>query len=343
MKAAVLIEPNKLVIDEVPTPEPTEFGDVVVKIKSCGICQTDQKAITGRREIPYFPAIVGHEPSGIVAKVGPGVTHVKEGDPVICMPVAGCGYCSECRSGRSHYCKNAFTTGGDGPDIVLPGAFSEFMLTKDVCLFHKPKKLSFDAAALAEPLSGAWKGVIQYSEMQVGDNVIIVGTGSIGMLCMMVAKAAGAGTLIVIDPSPYAQKLALELGADFVISPSETIREEVYAIIPKGPDLIVEAAGSIQAVELMISLRRRGTRWNLFGITTHEKFSLDGGYNHFLEARMDASFGTNPLAMTKAIRLMEKGLVDTEKIISHRFNLDDINEAMKIMETPNRNKIIIKM
>ncbi len=343
MKAAVLLKANTLVIEDIPVPEPIEYDDVVVKIVSCGICQTDHKAVTGRRDIPYFPAILGHEPSGIVAKVGPGVKHVKEGDAVICMPVDGCGFCNECRTGRSHYCKQAFTTGGDGPDIVLPGAFAEFMLTKESCLFHKPEKISFDAAALTEPLSGSWKGIIQYSQLEVGDDVIIIGTGSIGMLCMMVAKAAGAGTLIVIDPSPYAQKLALELGADYVLSPNENIYDQVYKIIPGGPDLILEAAGAIQAVELMVNLRRRGTRWNLFGITTHEKFCLDGGYNHFLEARMDASFGTNALAMSKAIRLMEKGLVDTEKIISHRFPLEDINEAMKIMESPDHNKIIMRI
>jgi L-iditol 2-dehydrogenase len=91
----------------------------------------------------------------------------------------------------------------------------------------------------------------------------------------------------------------------------------------------------------MVDLRRRGTKWNVFGITTHEKFELDGGYTHFLEGRMDASFGTTPLAMTKAIRLMETGLVDTEKIISHRFPLSDIHTAMEVMSSPDRNKVII--
>ncbi len=78
----------------------------------------------------------------------------------------------------------------------------------------------------------------------------------------------------------------------------------------------------------MVDLRRRGTRWNVFGITTHETFELDGGYTHFLEGRMDASFGTTPLAMTKAIRLMERGLVPVERIISHRFPLAQIHEAL---------------
>jgi threonine dehydrogenase-like Zn-dependent dehydrogenase len=86
---------------------------------------------------------------------------------------------------------------------------------------------------------------------------------------------------------------------------------------------------------------RRGTRWNIFGITTHEVFELDGGLMHFLEARMDASFGTTPLAMTKAIRLIERGLVNPEPVITHRFPLQDIHQAVEVMASPNRNKVVI--
>lgn len=91
----------------------------------------------------------------------------------------------------------------------------------------------------------------------------------------------------------------------------------------------------------MVSLLRRGTRWNIFGITTHEPFELDGGLMHFLEARMDASFGTNPLAMEKAIRLMARGLVDPEPVISHRFPLSQIDQALEVMGSGQRNKVII--
>ena len=91
----------------------------------------------------------------------------------------------------------------------------------------------------------------------------------------------------------------------------------------------------------MVDLRRRGTKWNVFGITTHEKFELDGGYTHFLEGRMDASFGTTTIAMAKAIDLMEAGLVNTEKIISHRFPLSRIHKAIEVMGTAERNKVII--
>ena len=96
-----------------------------------------------------------------------------------------------------------------------------------------------------------------------------------------------------------------------------------------------------QDVKMMVDLRRRGTRWNVFGITTHDTFELDGGLTHFLEGRMDASFGTTPVAMAHAIRLMERGLVNPEHIISHRFSLEQIHEAVRVMGTPDKNKVMI--
>ncbi len=343
MLAAVLHDFNNLVLEEVPVPEPTAFGTVLVRIQSCGICATDYKAITGRRRNVRFPFIPGHEPSGVVAAVGPGITAFKPGDPVICQPSGFCGLCRYCREGNTHYCETAFTTGGDGPEDVWPGAFAEYMLTKESCLYHKPPSISFDAASLTEPLSGVWKGMIQYSEMKVGEDVVVIGTGSIGLLCVMLGRAAGAARLIAIEPSAYSRQKALELGATHAIDPAQgNVRHQVYAIIPDGPDFIIEAAGPIEAVRTMVDLRRRGTRWNVFGITTHETFELDGGYTHFLEGRMDASFGTTTLAMTRSIRLMESGLVDVEKVISHRFPLSKIHDAMKLMGESERTKIIIK-
>ncbi|MFB3893924.1 MAG: zinc-binding dehydrogenase [Phycisphaerae bacterium] len=342
MLAAVLHDFGDLLLEEVEQPHPREPGTVVVRIKSCGVCATDYKAIKGIRRNVTFPFIAGHEPSGVVAEVATGVTHFKVGDEVIICPSCWCGFCPQCRVGNTHYCEHSLTTGGDGPPTTWPGAFAQYMLTRETSLFAKPKGLSWDAAAVTEPLSGAWKGVIQYSQMRLGDDVAVIGVGSIGLLCMMVAKAAGAGRLIAIDTSPHARANALKLGATHAIDPSDgQARKRVYEIITDGPDLVVEAAGPIQAVRLMVELLRRGTRWNVFGITTHEKFELDGGLTHFLEARMDASFGTTPTAMSNAIRLMERGLVNTEQIISHRFPLAKIHEAMDVMGTPDHNKIII--
>ena len=342
MRAAVLHDVDDLRLEEVPRPVPTETGTVLVKIASCGICATDYKAIKGIRRNVTFPQICGHEPSGVVAALGPGAAHFAVGDEVIVQPSGYCGFCEHCRVGQTHYCAESFTTGGDGPPQTWPGAFAEYMVTQEKCCFRKPADVSFDAAALTEPLSGAWKGMIQYSQCRVADDVVVIGVGSIGMLCLMVARAAGAGRLVAIDTSSHALALARRLGATHTVNPAECdASQAVYEALPEGPDLVLEAAGPIEAVRLMVSLLRRGTRWNVFGITTHETFELDGGLTHFLEARMDASFGTTPLAMQHAVKLMATGKVDPEEIITHRYPLTGIHEAIETMARPDRNKIII--
>ncbi len=341
MLTAVLREVHRLVLEERPTPAPGP-NEALVRVKSCGVCATDYKAVRGVRQNVTFPFVPGHEPAGIVAGVGAHVRGVKEGDEVIICPSGHCGYCRHCRMGMTHYCEHWYTTGGDGPDDVRPGSFAEYVVTGANTLYPKPPEVSFDAACQTEPLSGAWKGVIHLSEMKVGDDVVIIGTGGIGMYCLMVAKAAGAGRLIAIDVSDFALEIARSLGATHTLNPKKgDVKSAVYEILPQGPDLVVEAAGPIEAVNLMVSLLRRGSRWNLFGITTHEKFELDGGLMHFLEARMDSSFSTNPLAMENAIRLMERGVVNPDKVISHRFPLESIGKAMEVMGSPRRNKIVI--
>lgn len=340
MLAAILKDFNNLVLEEVPKPEPGP-GEVLVRIKSCGFCATDYKAIKGIRRNVDFPLLPGHEPAGIIAGVGPYVTNVKEGDEVIMSPSGFCGFCRNCRIGLTHYCEKSYSTGGDGTD-VRPGSFAEYTVTGANVVFAKPKNLSFDVACQGEPVSGAWKGLIHYSEMKVGDDVVVIGTGGIGMYCLMVARAAGAGRLIAVDVSEYALNTARALGATHTINPLKCdAKTTVYDILPNGPDLVVEAAGPVKAVDLMVSLVRRGTKWNIFGITTHEKFELDGGLMHFLEARMDSSFSTTPQAIEKAIRLMDRGLVNVDKVISHRFPLSEIHRAVETMGSAERNKVII--
>jgi threonine dehydrogenase-like Zn-dependent dehydrogenase len=341
MTAAVLRDYDHLALEEVPCPRPGH-GEALVRIRACGFCATDYKAICGIRRNVRFPLIPGHEPAGVVAAVGPGVTHVGEGDAVIIQPSGYCGVCANCRLGRTHYCDRAFTTGGDGPDDVRPGSFAQYTLTDARTLYPKPTEVSFDAACQTEPVSGAWKGLIRMSGLSVGDDVVIIGAGGVGAYCVMLARAAGAGTLVVVDVSEFALETARRLGATHTVDPrAGDARAAVQAILPHGPDLVVEAAGPIAAVRLMVSLLRRGTRWNLFGITTHETVELDAGLMHFLEARLDASFGTTPEAMQQAIRLIERGLVDPDQVISHRFPLAEIETAVETMGSGAKNKVIV--
>ena len=192
MLAAVLKGVNELVLEDVPKPEPGPT-QVVVAVKACGICATDHKAVRGKREV-QFPRILGHEIAGVIDSVGSAARRYRPGDEVIISPRGYCGLCEPCRLGRYHYCEETFSTGGDGGERFLPGGFAQFMCTDEHNAFSKPPEISFPAAALSEPLAGAWKGVIQYSQLQIGEDVVVIGTGGIGLLCLMVAHKAGAGT-----------------------------------------------------------------------------------------------------------------------------------------------------
>lgn len=156
-----------------------------------------------------------------------------EGDAVIIRPSRYCELCHYCRIGKTHCCENAYVIGGDGPNDVRPGSFAEYTLVAANMLYHKPKNIGFDAACRTEPFSSAWKGMIHYSETEVGDDVGVISPGGIGMCCLMVAKAAGADRLIAVDVSDCALSLAKQLGAAHTVNPSQgDIRAAIYDILP---------------------------------------------------------------------------------------------------------------
>lgn len=341
MLAAVLKDFENLVLEEVPRPEPGPT-DVVVAIRAAGVCGTDHKAVRGRRSNVEFPIILGHENSGVVYSVGTAVKNFQPGDEVIVAPIGGCGICKHCRLGNVHFCEDSYTTGGEGAPVTLPGGFAEYMGAPEALLYRKPAGVTFEAAALAEPLSCAWKAMLRYSGVRLGEDVVVIGAGGIGLLCVMLAAKACGARVIAVDTSDYALETALKLGATHALNPSRCdAAKDVYDILPGGPDFVIEAAGVRPAVELMFALARRATRVNVFGTTTPSEIALDAGGMNNMETRVDASFSTTPVAMISSIMLMERGVVDTERIVSHKFPLSEIHKAFDVMDTPERGKVMI--
>ena len=342
MLAAVLHDFNDLRLEQLPIPEPKDFGDVLVRVKSCGICATDYKAIVGRRRNVGFPFDQGHEASGLVAAVGPGVCHVRAGDEVIVQPLGHCGHCPACRLGNTHHCQNAFVLGGDGPDDVRDGAFAEYVLTKESTLYAKPPAISWGRCrgdrALGGGLERGHRAQPHATRRGRGghwrrQHRAVVHDGCQGGR----RGAAGGGRYEPKRPGPGQAP-----GATATVNPQTgEAKQQIDALLPRGPDLVVEAAGSIEAVRLMVALRRRGTRGTSLESPPTRRFELDGGLTHFLEGRQDASFGTTTVAMANAIRLMETGLVNPEPIISHRFPLAEIHAVLAVMASPDHNKIIL--
>ena len=341
MKAAVLEGVKNLVVKDIPTPIATS-DMALVRVKACGICMTDYKAFSGERTNVNFPTICGHEFSGVVEQVGDNVKFFKPNDEIIASPVSNCGICEDCRSGLAQYCKNGAVIGGDGMDTIIDGAFAEYVLVPENSLYHKPKNINFNAAALAEPLAGSYKGMIEYSELKISEDLVIIGAGGMGLLASMIAERAGAASIIMIDIEDWRLEFSKKCGATHLINSQKTDPiKAVYEILPNGPDIVFEAAGPLAAAQLAFELCRRGTRVNEFGVTTEGTIAISPADVHWKETRVDASFSVYPRAMQRSIRLIEKGFVDPNKIITHKFKLDDINEAMKTMKSPERVKIII--
>jgi len=341
MLAAVLKDFNDLVLEDIEKPEPGPT-EAIVRVRSTGICGTDHKAVRGKRSNVEFPIILGHENSGVVESVGDAVRNFRPGDEVVVGPIGGCGVCRWCREGREYFCKNSYTTGGEGAAVTLPGGFAEYMRAPEPLLYARPENVTFEAASLTEPLSCAWKAMIEYARLGLGENVVVIGAGAIGSFAVMLAAAAGAARVVAVDTSDYALEAAGKLGATHAVNPSETdAREAVAGLLPDGADYVIEAAGVKPAVELALALRRRGTRVSIFGTTTPTEVTLDAGSVNNLESRIEGSFSTTPLAMSESLKLMERGAIDAERAVSHRFGLEDIHRAFEVMDSPERGKVLI--
>jgi threonine dehydrogenase-like Zn-dependent dehydrogenase len=326
---------------EVPKPEPGP-GEVVVQVKACGICQTDYLAYTGGRTNWTPGLIVGHEISGVVAERGPGVTHWQPGDEVVVSPAGFCGLCRWCRTGLQHYCSDGFVIGGEGFERVLNGGFAQYVRAPVSVLYPKPPNVSFAAAALTEPLGGSYKGLIEYTQMRVGEDLVIIGCGGMGLLVGSIAHVAGAGTLICIDVEDFKLDYARKIGATHVLNSRKVdARQAVYDILPEGPDIVFEAAGVLEAAELQMDLCRRGTRVNMFGVIVPGTIPVSPARVHFQETRVDASFSVNPKVMTRSLDLQRKGLVDPSVIITHEIPLREMPRALEIMGSAERIKVVV--
>jgi len=340
--AAVLEAVGQMPLKDVPKPEPGP-GEVIVRVKACGICQTDYSAYTGARTNFEPGLIVGHEISGVLDEVGEGVEDWCVGDEVVVSPAGFCGVCRWCRSGLQHYCKDGFVIGGEGFERVLNGGFAEFVRAPTSVLYHKPPNVSFPAAAITEPLAGSYKGLIEYTQMRVGEDVVIVGAGSMGLLVASIAHAAGAGHLILIDIEDFKLDYARKIGATHTINcRTSDACQAVYDILPDGPDIVFEAAGALEAASLTVDLCRRGTRVNMFGVIIPGTIPVSPADVHFQETRVDASFSVTPRVMVRALDLQRKGLVDPGAIVTHEFPLSEMPKALETMGSVERIKIVVR-
>jgi L-iditol 2-dehydrogenase len=313
-------------------PGPAVAGDdVLIKVKVAAVCGTDIHIYYDRfANTPPF--VLGHEFSGVIEEAGSRVTRLKPGDRVVSAnnPFA-CGTCRICRLGYPNLCPDKRAMG-----IHSDGCFAEYVRLPESLIHIIPDGVTFEEAALTEPLAVAVHCVAHRCGIRKGDTVVVFGAGAIGLLAAQVAAAEGAGKVLLTGTSrDVAQrfKVAASLGmATFNVEEADLVAEVMSMTARCGADAVIEASGSPRAIEQGLRLLRRGGRMGISGITGQPTVTVN--WDGLISKAVSLFFAyssTNP-DWEKALGLLAEGRVRTKPLITHSFRLDEWQEAFQAME-----------
>ncbi len=344
MKAAVLKGIENLEMEDIsrPTPSPQE---ILIKVKACSICGTDIRVYHHGHKHMRFPRITGHELSGEVVEIGKRVEGHKLGEKVAIAPAIPCGRCYYCRRGMQSMCVNLTAIG-----YHYDGGFAEFMVVpedavRNGCVNIIPSELSFEEAALAEPLACAINGQ-QLSQIGLGNTVVVVGAGPLGCIHLQLAKAKGASRTILVELSreriDFAKKFAFP---DVVINPSsenaiQRIKEETEG---RGADRIIVSCPSGKAQEESLSMVAPRGIINFFGgLPLDNPFiKFNSNLIHYGEFYVVGTHGSAPYHNELALSLISQEKVRIKELISHRLPLERLEEGLALAESKKGMKILI--
>lgn len=321
MKALVLKEYNNLIFEEVPQPE---YGknDLLVKVKACAICGSDVHGMdggTGRR-IP--PVIMGHEASGIVAAVGSSVKGFSVGDRITFDSTTNCGECYYCRKGQVNLCDNRRVLGVSCNDYRQNGAFAEYVAIPQYIAYHLPDEITFEQAAMVEPVSIAVHAVSRFP-VSLSDTAVVVGVGTIGLFIVQILHLAGCGRIIAIDLDSSKFELAKAFGATHCLkADSDHLPAKIATLTNgRGADLTFEAVGITSTVKTAVDLLRKGGSLTLVGnLMAQIDFPLQSVVTRQISIFGScASSGEYPICLD----LIAGGKVNVEALISARASLKD--------------------
>jgi 2-desacetyl-2-hydroxyethyl bacteriochlorophyllide A dehydrogenase len=332
MIAAVLRGPRELRLESRDALAPGA-GEAVVQVRAAGLCGTDHRIWTGDRPVAY-PRVMGHELIGTVGAVGAGVDHLAPGDQVAVEPNYSCGTCPLCREGNRNLCLSRTAVG-----IDVDGGFAEEVLVPARCCRPAPPGIADDQLLLTEPLAVVVRAVGR-GEPAAGETAAVLGVGSLGLLAVQVLKARGARVLAV-SRSDRRLPLAREVGADAVAT--ATAGADIAAARAlsgrEGVDLVIETAGTAEAVAQAVELCRPGGRIVLTGLP-HEPTSLSFFWVVRRELRILGSMIYQD-EFPEAMRLLATGTVRAERLVTHRFPIAEIQRAFAAHSAPDSIKVAL--
>jgi L-iditol 2-dehydrogenase len=330
MKAAVLAGIRQMEVREIPDPKIEKDTDVLLKIEKVGVCGSDVHYFeTGRigSQVVQFPFIVGHECAATVAAVGKAVKRVSVGEPVVVEPAVSCHECDQCRQGRENTCFNLRFLGTPGQGN---GCLSEYIVMPEECCFPTHYGISFERGALCEPLAIAVYSV-QQSRVSPGADVAILGAGPIGLSCMVCAKAQGARACYMTEKIGERVDMARKGGAAWVGNP---LKEDVVAAIldqqPLGMDVVYECAGQQETVDQAVDLLKPGGKLMLVGIPREDRISFAIDKLRRKEITLINVRRQNGCTQA-AIDLIASNRVSVDFMVTHRFQLDRVQDAFELV------------
>jgi threonine dehydrogenase-like Zn-dependent dehydrogenase len=326
MKAAVFHEPFDIRIEEIKTPEPKE-GEVLIKIKSASVCGTDLHIYQGKVDIKT-PLVLGHDGSGVIEKIGKGVSNFKGGERVIPSIVFSCQKCKFCRMGKRNLCEKANYIG-----FETNGSFAEYLLAPANCIFKIPRNVSFDEAAMVEPIELALH-TIELLKPKKQEVTAIIGQGPIGLTATQVAKISGL-RVIAIDKNKEKLVLSKKLGADFVIDASkEDIENKVLKLTNNGVDYTIEAVGSQPTIDISTKITKPLGKIAILG----EGKDLHGPLlEHTKEQTVLTPVSGSGWGYQKALRLLSQNKINVKIFISRTVKLEELPKIFQQI-TKNRTK-----
>jgi 2-desacetyl-2-hydroxyethyl bacteriochlorophyllide A dehydrogenase len=311
-------------------------SEVLVKVEACGVCGTDVHILDGTsRSSP--PVVLGHEYAGIVEEVGNEVRGIVAGQRVAVDPNISCGVCYYCRRGLVHLCANLRALGVD-----IDGGMAEFCIAPMKQVYALPDRMKPGVSVFIEPLSCAIHG-IDRANISIGDTVVILGGGTIGLLMLQLAKNAGAARTILVEPLEHKRRIATELGADIVINPKEIdTKSSIIDMTEFGADVVIECAGSPQTAQLSLELARRGGTVEFFGVCPiGEKILIEPNQVYFKELTIVGSY-VNPNTFSRAIVLLDSGKVRVDNFDTTAFSLEEVHKALAFQREGKTIKSIIE-
>jgi L-iditol 2-dehydrogenase len=321
MKALLLSEYRKLAVVDMPAPDIGD-GDVLVRVRACGICGSDihgYDGSTGRR-VP--PLVMGHEAAGVVERAGRLVQGFAPGDRVAFDSTVSCGACGFCRRGQINLCDNRTVLGVSTGEYRRHGAFAEYVAVPARILYKLPDSLPFERAALLEAVSVAVHAVGRHAP-QPGETVAVIGSGMIGVLMLQVLKSRGAGAIVAVDVDPRKLTLALRMGATHTVNPQETDAPAAIRALSggQGADVSFEVVGNSEALENAVrSVRKAGAVVLVGNVSPRVDLPLQEVVSRELSVLGScASSGEIP----ECIDLLARGVVDVDPIISLKAPLED--------------------